>query len=113
MAADNPYLRFLNLRNALQAESATQKLDAIEANLLYLVMLAYSQSREILVGELIEHHELGSQATLHRRLSRLRQMGYVHLEPLPDGRKKRALPSKVALTYYDQLSSLLIIACHG
>ena len=105
---NNSYIRFLNLIDAIAGLDANKKLDATEEQLLDAVMLAYSQGREILVGDLIHLSKIGSQATLHGRVKNLVTMGYVKLTTdKMDGRKKKAAPTKLAMKHYDSLSKLL------
>lgn len=69
-----------------------------------LVMLTYSPSPDILAGELLRHRKIGTQLTLHGRFQRLHQMRYVHLEPLPDGKKKKVVPTEQASSALQQVS---------
>ena len=104
----NSYIRFLNCIAALEEKSATKRLDATQEQILNEVMRAYSQGREVLVGDLIHLSRIGSQATLHGRVKDLTAMGYVQLvTDKVDGRKKKVLPTKLAMKYYDNLSKLL------
>ena len=105
------YMRFLNCLNAMDASSAEKKLDAIEGQLLDYVMLGFSQAREILVGDLLVLAHIGSQATLHGRIKHLDKLGFVKL--VVDGedhRKKKVVPTKMAVKHYEKLSTLLELA---
>ena len=102
-----PYLRFLNLIDALDRINPGKKLDNIEESLLdKIVTCAYSK-QTILVGNLISSSELGSQATLHGRLKNLSAMGYIKMGSNDDGRKKEVLPTKLALKRYEEISKCL------
>jgi len=99
------YIRFLNFTKVLENKSG---LDAIEKQLLDVVMLADLNKREVLVGDLLLLSNIGSQATLHGRIKCLNEAGYVRLvSDAVDGRKKRVIPTKQALKYYDNLSKFL------
>ena len=106
------YLRFLSLLSALEEESEAVSLDAIEEQLLDHITLSFSQGREVLVGDLLQLSNLGSQATLHGRIKSLTSKGYVDLKmDLVDNRKKKVTPSKLAMRHYEKLSRLLS-KCH-
>lgn len=102
------YIRFLNCIDALEAKGGVTKLDAIETQLLDWIMMTFSQGGEILVGDLLVLSHIGSQATLHGRLQKLITLGYVKqaLDSV-DGRKKKILPTKIAIKRYEILSKLL------
>ena len=105
------YMRFLNCLNTLDAKSVEKKLDFIEVSLLDQVMLGFTQEREILVGDLLTLSHIGSQATLHGRLKNLDKRGYIKL--VVDGldqRKKKVIPTKLAIKHYEKLSTLLELA---
>lgn len=107
-AIKNSYLRFLNCIDALEAKGRTTKFDAIEEALLNAVMLAFSQDREILVGDLLVLSNIGSQATLHGRVKNLVTAGYLRLAvDSVDGRKKKVAPTKLAIKHYEKLSKIL------
>ena len=107
-ATGNSYIRFLNCIKAIESKSG---LDAIQKQLLDVVMVAHSQKQEILVGDLLQLHNIGSQATLHGRIKQLSADGYVRLvTDAVDGRKKKVTPTKQALKHYDSLSKFLVTA---
>ena len=104
----NSYIRFLNCIEVLELKAGAKKLDALEEQLLNSIMLAYAQGREILVGDLLVMSNLGSQATLHGRIKSLRTAGYIRLvTDNVDGRKKKVVPTKMAIKHYEDLSKLL------
>jgi DNA-binding MarR family transcriptional regulator len=95
------YIRFLNCLDALDRMNPGKKLDSTEEQLLNQIALAATQGKELLVGDLISHSKLGSQATLHGRIKNLLVMGYVRLnEDKSDGRKKFVKPTAKALKHY-------------
>ena len=103
----SPYLRFLNLIDALDRINPGKKLDAIEEGLLDEIVLSCNAKKSILVGDLISLSELGSQATLHGRLKNLSAMGYIKMVANEDGRKKEVLPTKLAINRYEEISKCL------
>ncbi len=102
------YIRFLNYLNTLIDSADIEKLDSLEAALLDEVMQRSSNAREVLVGDLLKLSSIGSQATLHGRIKRLISSGYLQLHTdLVDGRKKKLLPTKLALKRYDIFSKIV------
>ena len=103
----SPYIKFLNLLDALDRINPGKKLDSIEESLLDKVVACAHAKQAILVGDLISIAELGSQATLHGRLKNLSAMGYIKMAANADGRKKEVLPTKIALKRYEEISKCL------
>ena len=103
----SPYLRFLNLIDALDRINPGKRLDSIEESLLNKIVLASFTKNSVLVGDLIYLSDVGSQATLHGRLKNLSAMGYIKMAPNEDGRKKQVLPTKIALKRYEEISKCL------
>ena len=103
----SPYLRFLNLLDAIDRINPGKKLDSIEESLLNKIILASVAKQSVLVGDLISLSDLGSQATLHGRVKNLSAMGYIKMASNEDGRKKEVLPTKIALKRYEDISKCL------
>jgi DNA-binding MarR family transcriptional regulator len=103
----SPYIKFLNLLDALDHINPGKKLDSIEESLLNKVVACAHANQSILVGDLISIADLGSQATLHGRLKNLSAMGYIKMVANADGRKKEVLPTKIALKRYEEISKCL------
>jgi len=103
----SPYIKFLNLLDALDRINPGKKLDSIEESLLNKVVACAHANQSILVGDLISIADLGSQATLHGRLKNLSAMGYIKMVANTDGRKKEVLPTKIALKRYEEISKCL------
>ena len=107
ISKQSPYLRFLNLIDALDRVNPGKKLDDIEESLLDKIVTSAYSKQPLLVGDLISMAELGSQATLHGRLKNLSAIGYIKMAANEDGRKKEVVPTKLALKRYGELSKCL------
>lgn len=103
----SPYIKFLNLMDAIDRINPGKKLDCIEESLLDKIVTSAHAKQAILVGDLISMADLGSQATLHGRLKNLSAMGYIKMATNTDGRKKEVLPTKMALKRYEEISRCL------
>lgn len=99
------YLRFLQLARAMESgEPGNALMDANESVLLEALVLRWHEGRPMTVREAIHLSALGSPATLHKRISRLREKNLLlaHTEP-GDRRAKYLMPTQLALDHYDQL----------
>ncbi|MFM7025211.1 MAG: hypothetical protein ACKOWC_04020 [Limnohabitans sp.] len=98
------YLRFLQLTRAVDALPNGSLMDANETALLEAVVLHWHQGRPMTVREAIHLDTLGSPATLHKRITRLRNkdMLAAHSEP-GDRRAKFLVPTQRALDHFHQL----------
>ncbi|WP_114661600.1 hypothetical protein [Polynucleobacter necessarius] len=101
----SPYLRFLNLIDALDRTNPGKKLDCIEESLLNKIIASAHAKQAILVGDLISLSALGSQATLHGRLKNLSAMGYINGNQC--GWSKKVHPTKLAIKRNDEISKCL------
>jgi hypothetical protein len=103
----SPYLRFLNLIDALDRINPGKQLDYVEESLLDRILVCAHAKESVLVGDLISISDLGSQATLHGRLKNLSAMGYIKMASNSDGRKKEVVPTKLAIKRYEEISRCL------
>ena len=103
----SPYLRFLNLIDALDRINPGKQLDYVEESLLDRILICAHAKESVLVGDLISISDLGSQATLHGRLKNLSAMGYIKMASNSDGRKKEVVPTKLAIKRYEEISRCL------
>ena len=98
------YLRFLQLAKVIQALPDGQEMDANEKALLQAVVLRWYENQPMTVREAIGWAELGSPATLHKRITRLREkdmLGNLNLEG--DRRAKFLIPTQRTLDYFQNL----------
>lgn len=98
------YFRFLQLAKALDHLSADEVMDANESALLEAVVLRWHEGQPMTVREAINLAELGSPATLHKRVTRLRQKDMLATYSEPnDRRAKYLVPTDRALSHFEQL----------
>lgn len=98
------YFRFLQLAKAVQALPEGMDMDANESALLEAVVLRWHEGQAMTVREAIHLAHLGSPATLHKRITRLRQKGLLDNMSEPgDRRAKFLVPTPQALDYFDRL----------
>ena len=98
------YLRFLQLAKVIQALPDGMEMDANEKALLQAVVLRWYENQPMTVREAIALAELGSPATLHKRITRLREkemLSTLNLEG--DRRAKFLIPTQQTLDYFSHL----------
>ena len=109
------YLRFL----ALAAQTATkartlneeESLDPNEKALLELIILRWAVGSPMTVRQAIALAHLGSPATLHKRLMRLRNKNFLDLEHVTgDRRVKRLIIGPVGMRYLKTMGQHLMAA---
>ena len=102
------YLRFLQLARAVQALPEGEEMDANELALLEAVVLRWHEGTPMTVREAIGLERLGSPATLHKRITRLRDkdmLGNLNIDG--DRRAKYLTPTPRSLAYFDHLGQSL------
>lgn len=100
----NAYFRFLQLARAIESLPDTALMDANESALLEAVVLRWHEGQAMTVREAISLAELGSPATLHKRVTRLREKDMLATYSEPgDRRAKFLVPTDKALEYFDHL----------
>jgi len=108
------YLRFLQLAKAIQALPDGEEMDANEVALLQSVVLCWYENKPMTVREAIGLAELGSPATLHKRITRLREkdmLSTLNLEG--DRRAKFLIPTQRTLDYFQHLGRSMQQAHHN
>ena len=88
---ENAYLRFLQLATAIQSLPDAPLLDANENALLEAIALRWFENKPMTVREAIGISQLGSPATLHKRITRLRNRDLVQTFNQPDDKRAKYL----------------------
>ena len=97
----NAYLRFLQLAKTIQKLPDGPLLDANEKALLEEVVLNWFEKKTMTVREAINLSALGSPATLHKRITRLRQRDFlVAFNQQDDKRAKFLIPTQKTLSMF-------------
>ena len=105
------YLRFLQLARVIQALPDGMEMDANEKALLQAVVLRWYEDQPMTVREAIALTDLGSPATLHKRITRLREkdmLSTLNLEG--DRRAKFLIPTQRTLDYFNNLGQSMQMA---
>ena len=97
----NAYMRFLQLAKSIQQLPDAPQLDANEKALLEEVALRWFDNRAMTVREAIGLAQLGSPATLHKRITRLRQKDMLMTFNQPeDKRAKYLIPTEKTIAMF-------------
>lgn len=102
------YLKFLNLLRALDEPIFQDKNNGCLQLLQHICIQAYISQKHYTVNEVIAWKELGSQASLHKRLHELVELGMLTLNPHEtDGRIKVVTPTPKAKKLFKQLDKIM------
>ena len=103
----NSYLRFLRLADTL-TRSHEKPLDSLSKDILeHILKNVILNENKIVVGDILSLSNLGSPATLHKRLHGLIDDGYIKLKSTDDGRVKQIELTKKADKYFANLSQAI------
>ena len=95
------YMRFLQLARSVQQLPDGLQLDANEKALLEEIVLSWFENRVMTVREAIGLKHLGSPATLHKRITRLRQKNLLKTFNQPeDKRAKYLIPTDQTIAMF-------------
>jgi DNA-binding MarR family transcriptional regulator len=101
-------LRFLQLARAVETLPEGNLMDANESALLEAVVLRWHEGQPMTVREAINLAALGSPATLHKRITRLRTKDLLGTYSEPgDRRAKFLVPTQRALDHFHQLGQTM------
>ena len=96
------YIRLLQVASAVELLPGMDSFGTDEKALFEAIMLAWAQNAPLTVRQAIGIEALGSPATLHKRLSRLRSMELIKAVGFHGNRRTKYLaPSENGLKYAD------------
>ena len=97
----NAYFRFLQLAKNIHQLPETPQIDANEKALLEEIALRWFENRTMTVREAISLEVLGSPATLHKRITRLRQKDLLTaFNQTEDKRAKYLIPTEKTIALF-------------
>jgi hypothetical protein len=107
------YLRFLQLTEALRGLPTLAALDPLEERILEFVARATQTKNRLSVRDMMAQSELGSPATLHARITSMREKGWLQLTDTEDARRKQIELTQAALKHFDKLGEAFAKAAKG
>ena len=101
------YLRFVHLSNAL-TEDQSVHFNPNHRALLEAITVAWHNGKPLSVSQVMDLDNLGSPATLHRRLSQLREQEYLEESFIEGNRRTKLLgPTQKTINYFESLGKLM------
>jgi|ERR1700758_381482 DNA-binding MarR family transcriptional regulator len=107
------YLRFLQLTEALRGLPTLPALDPLEEKILEFVARTTQKGNRLSVRDMMAQSELGSPATLHTRITSMREKGWLTLSDTEDARRKQIDLTAAALKHFDKLAEAFAKAAKG
>ena len=107
------YLKFVRLMEALENNPQLPKLDHLEMKLLQQVALQNNIGKTPLVGDLIFASDIGSPATLHRRIAKLIDQDLLRYKADIDGRKRLLELTPKSRDYCSRLGKCVVTAAQA
>jgi DNA-binding MarR family transcriptional regulator len=107
------YLRFLQLTEAIRGLPSLPSLDPLEERILEFVARAAQTKDRLSVRDMMARSELGSPATLHARITSMRDKGWIMLSETEDARRKQIELTQAALRHFDKLGEAFTKAAKG
>ena len=107
------YLRFLQLTEALRGLPTLAALDPLEERILEFVARATQTKDRLSVRDMMAQSELGSPATLHARITSMREKGWIMLGDTEDARRKQIELTQAAMRHFDKLGEAFTKAAKG
>lgn len=104
------YLRFLQLADAVRGLPSLPPLDPLEERILAIVARASQDEQRLSVRDMMGKRELGAPATVHNRLTSMREKGWLTLSDTDDTRRKQVELTQDTLKYFDKLSKCMLKA---
>ena len=106
--AQQLYFRFLTRAQSLDKQQGVAALVPSEAHLLQEVVLRDFERRAFTVSEALAMKHLGSPATLHKRLLRLRAAGLLsYKKDVTDHRTKYLIATPLAMQHYERMGEVM------
>jgi DNA-binding MarR family transcriptional regulator len=104
------YMRFLQLADAVRGLPSLPALDPLEERILAIVARSAQNEERLSVRDMMGKRELGAPATVHSRLTSMREKGWIMLSDTEDTRRKQIELTQAALMHFDKLSKCLVQA---
>ncbi|WP_295523509.1 hypothetical protein [Limnohabitans sp. Rim8] len=108
------YLRFLKLTQSVKSTHIGVQLTPMETHVLQEVALRYFEERALTVSEALALKDLGSPATMHKRIKRLRHAGLLSFKQEDtDHRTKYLIATPLATLHFERMGEAMHKALHG
>jgi DNA-binding MarR family transcriptional regulator len=111
----NIYLTFLSLADAISPPSVTPgTMDFESKKLLEVIYMNYANGTALTVTDAMQQKQVGSPATIHRRIDFLRAEGLVEIAHFGKNKRSKHLkPTQAAQKYFDEVNDALLTALNA
>jgi len=100
------YVRFLRVTQALDGMNHSSEIDLMELKLLEMLAVASDDATPMNVGQAMSAEWIASPATLHRKIRKLIDSGYVSSDFLGTNRRTRFLvPTEKANEFFSRMGN--------
>jgi DNA-binding MarR family transcriptional regulator len=108
------FFRFLKLTQEVNRKLLDSELTPRENHLLQEVVLCYFENRALTVKQALALDELGSPATLHKRIKHLRHVGLLSVrQKETDHRTKYLIATPLAIQHFERMGKVMKQAVEG
>ena len=102
------FMQYIHAAHAIESEGLIAELDAQDRFLLEMLVKKWVQNDPMTVVKAMGLKSIGSPATLHRKLAKLRKLGFVQAQAdAHDQRIKWLIPTSVALDYFSAMAAAM------
>lgn len=110
----SPYAALFKKIHRWNEDNQKNAIDSTEEQILYRALIAEYDNQFLYVSDLLKSEKIGSQTTIHGRIKRLVNLGYVKLTICDaDNRKKIIEPTQAAINFDQQRSIFLLMAANN
>lgn len=104
------YLQFLAHLDTLTIKEKIRNIDPVSIRLLEEITVKHYENSSMTVGQSMALKQIASPATIHRKIEKLKSLGYIELECMNnDNRTKYVIPTSITHAYYEKLSNVMAV----
>ena len=108
------YFQFLKLTQSVEHKHPGSALSPNETHLLQEVVLRFFENRAFTIRQALALNELGSPATLHKRIKHLRHVGLLSVKQEDaDHRTKYLIATPLAIQHFEHMGAVMQQAMQG
>ena len=102
------FMRYIDMAHEIESQDPIAQLDATERFLLEVLVKHWIQGQPLTVTQTMALNRIGAPATMHRKITRLRQLSMIEaLGDEDDSRIKYLLPTRQATAYFTQMGEAM------
>lgn len=111
---EHQYLRFIRLLNGLASKQRIDDVEPTSRRVLEEIAIGHLSDKPLTVTQLLQHRQIASPATMHRKMLSLKNTGLIELNTSASGKRvKHILLTRQGKRYITVLSRLMARAGAG